>query len=122
MGSAAVPHVGAGYALRDVHGHREVHTSGWSLGTEPLIFLPFPGNLVLAVLTAASAAIYMGCRPVHSGWSGVVGAFGMDIEKLTLRGGARAQPPLRLALLRVGRLGTFDPSVDDVRHPGGTFK
>ena len=89
---------------------------------QPLIFLPFPGNLVLAVLTAASAAIYMGCRPVRSGWSGVVGAFDMDIEKLILRGGARAQPPLRLALLRVGRLGTFDPSVDDVCHPGGTFQ
>ena len=55
---------------------------------QPLIFLPFPGNLVLAVLTAASPAIYTGRRPVRSGWSGVVGAFDVDIEKLILRGGA----------------------------------
>ena len=45
---------------------------------QPLIFSLFPGNLVLAVLTATSAAIYTGCRPVRSGWPGVVGAFDMD--------------------------------------------
>ena len=59
--------------------------------------------------------------PVRSGWPGAVGAFGMDIAKLIPRGEARAQPPLRLALLRVGRLGSFDPSVGDVCRPGGTF-
>ena len=81
------------------------------------IFLPFLGNLVPAGLTAATPAIYMGYRPVHSGWSGVVDAFDMYIENLTLRGGAPAMdfekhtprgearaPPLpRLALLRTSR-------------------
>ena len=35
----------------------------------------------------------------------------MDIAKFIPHGGVRAQPPRRLALLKVGRLGSFDPPV-----------
>ena len=76
---------------------------------QPPLVSPSLGHPRRRVFTAASSAvIYTGCRPSPLWMARDIGAFDIDIAKLTPRGEARAQPPHRLALLRMGRLGSFD--------------